>query len=50
MSELPEKLEYDVQFIVPAESLHEAIEAVSHLKGVVFQVTIRKPEQKREHY
>lgn len=42
MSDLPEKIFYDLHLVIPAESLHEAISAVNPLKGVVFKVEIHK--------
>ncbi len=42
MSDLPEKPFYDLHLVIPAESLHSAIEQVSHLKGVVFKVELHK--------
>lgn len=38
---MPEPVEithYDVHAVIPAESLSAAIEAISHVKGVVFSV------------
>lgn len=38
MTEPIEILFYDVHVVIPAESLPAAIEAISHVKGVVFKV------------
>jgi len=46
MSDLPEKPFYDLHLVIPAESLHSAIEQVSHLKGVVFSVNIHTAKGK----
>jgi len=38
MSEVVEITDYDVHAVIPAKSLPAAIEAISHVEGVVFSV------------
>lgn len=48
MTDIPVgEIKYDLHVVIPAESLPEAIEKISHLKGVVFSVAIHNGPKKQ---